>query len=413
MNKEYHLNESKSFCMLPWTHIHSTPSGVASACCISSSCHTAVGMGNTKEQSLIDCVNSPKMNSLRKDMIAGVLNAECSQCHIHEKTGVSSSRTVMNKVLGEFYDEVINNTNMDGSLKEFKMRYFDIRFSNICNFKCRTCGAGYSSQWEQEDLKNNVSHARIYPKNNKPELVNEILTHVPNIKIAYFAGGEPLITEEHYVILEEMIKTGAAKDIKLRYNTNTSNLRFKDKDLLSMWKHFNKGVAVDASIDHYGDRAEYIRHGTDWSVVENNIKILRSLPFVNFRINTVLSVFNILTIGDFYEYLIRNNLYFPKDQGYTIYPMSSPNYLSCHILPPDYKAIGKKSVNQAIAALLRNKFNLFRLEQLKNVHVWITQNNTWDQEKIKFKEEISRLDTVRNENFKRTFPELAGLIDKE
>ena len=54
------------------------------------------------------------------------------------------------------------------------MRYFDIRFSNICNFKCRTCGSGFSTQWEQEDLKNNVYHAKIIPKNDNPDFLKEI-----------------------------------------------------------------------------------------------------------------------------------------------------------------------------------------------------------------------------------------------
>ena len=40
-----------------------------------------------------------------------------------------------------------------GRIIKFRMRYFDIRFSNICNFKCRTCGSAFSSQWEARRLK--------------------------------------------------------------------------------------------------------------------------------------------------------------------------------------------------------------------------------------------------------------------
>ena len=118
---------------------------------------------------------------------------------------------------------------MFGYLSNFKMRYFDLRFTNICNFKCRTCNSAFSSQWEFENLKRKLPNARVFDKNNKPEFLKEILDHVPYMETAYFAGGEPLITEEHYILLEEMIRLGKT-DIQLSYNSNASNLKFKQKD---------------------------------------------------------------------------------------------------------------------------------------------------------------------------------------
>ena len=399
--------------MLPWVHLHSTPKGKAAACCISNSCSTPDGMGNVSKQSMFSIMNSDSMVQLRKDMLSGVLNPECNICYVHEKQNVSSARQVMNKELQEFYEESIENTNTDGTLKELNMRFFDIRFSNICNFKCRTCGSGYSSQWEQEELKSNSPNITIYPKNDNSTLLTEVLSQVPNIRIAYFAGGEPLITEEHYVILEEMIKTGVAKNVQLRYNTNASNLRYKDRDLLSMWKHFSKGVSIDASIDHYGERAEYIRHGTVWSTVEENIKQLRTLPYVKMRINTVLSVFNLLTIHDFYEYLLKNELYNSKDNSYLLYNMVSPEYLSCHILPPEYKVKGRISILQTMSMLVRTNFSKWKIAQLQNALTWTTAYDMWDEQKVEFKNEINRIDNLRNEDFRKTFPELAGLLDTE
>ena len=86
-----------------------------------------------------------------------------------------------------------------GRIINFRMRYFDIRFSNICNFKCRTCGSAFSSQWEQEDLKSQsesgVPHyAMEIEKGNSKEFLRNVIQQVPNFEVAYFAGGEPLIT---------------------------------------------------------------------------------------------------------------------------------------------------------------------------------------------------------------------------
>jgi hypothetical protein len=411
LDKEFNLTESKSFCILPWIHVHSSPRGNSGPCCISKSCASENGMGNTKTKSIYEIVNSPEMNKLRLDMLSNVLNEECMVCHMHEQQLARSSRQQKNKILSEFYDESIRNTNSDGSLQEFKMRYFDIRISNICNFKCRTCNSVFSSQWEQEDLKN-IDNAVVFTKNNN-RLLNEILHQVPNIKEAYFAGGEPLITDEHYIILEEMIRLDVAKEITLSYNTNASALKYKNKDLISLWKYFSKGVKVSASIDHYGERAEYIRHGTDWGKVESNIKILRSIPNIEFNMNTVLSVFNCLTLSDFYEYLIKNNLYNSKNRIYSIYNMISPDYLSCHILPKEYKTKSLNDLNKTKFLLMKNGFTGEKLSPIENSINWVNLYDTWDSQKELFKKEINRIDAIRNEDFKKTFPELEKLLDIE
>jgi MoaA/NifB/PqqE/SkfB family radical SAM enzyme len=408
--KNFNLNESKSFCMAPWVHIHSNPSGVAAPCCIAESGATTGGVGNTRTQSIMEAVNSVKMNNLRKDMLTGVLNPECIKCHNHERQQVLSSRNMLNNEFQEFYDECMENTNIDGSLKEFKMRYFDIRFSNICNFKCRTCGAGFSSKWEQEDLKSGVGYARIYPKNDNPNFLQEVLDQVPNMKTAYFAGGEPLITEEHYILLEEMIRLGKT-DIFLRYNTNMSNFKFKDKDIMSLWKQFKNGIDIYASIDHYGERAEYIRHGTDWALVEENLIKAKKTKFIKLRMNTVLSAFNFLTIGDFYQYLVDKGLYTAADPTYTLYNMSTPDLFTCHILPDEYKLKGKESLERAIALLESKKFRKEPVTQLLDALPWAMLYNTWGKHRYAFRSEVKRVDKLRAEDFSKVFPELAPLLD--
>jgi hypothetical protein len=407
-NKEFHLTQSKTFCMAPWIHLYSSPSGEAAPCCIAESCAHG-GVGDTKTQSLMEVVNSPKMNQLRTDMLSGVKNKECTKCYQHEDQQVLSSRNMLNSRYKEYYEEGIDYTNIDGSLSEFKMRYFDIRFSNICNFKCRTCGSGFSTQWEQEDLKNNVWFAKTIPKNDNPDFLKEIFNQIDFMETAYFAGGEPLITEEHYILLEEMIRRGRT-NIELRYNTNLSNLKFKNKDLLALWKHFDKGVDIYASIDHYGKRAEYIRHGTDWGVVESNFLQAKETPYLRVNMNTVLSVFNFLTIHEFYQYLIDKNLYSPKSNVYTLYNMSTPEYLACHILPLKYKDVGKTSIEKTIQLLKDTKFKKHHITQLTDTIPWIYSKDTWDKNKDMFRKEVKRLDSIRGEDFSKTFPELAPLL---
>ena len=359
----------------------------------------------------MDLVNSPKMKQLRLDMLDGKKNDECNKCYQHEDAGIESYRQSVNNVYTNGYDDVYNNTNTDdGSLEKFNMRYYDIRFSNICNFKCRTCGQEYSSQWEQENLRNNVSYALEFPKNTNKEFLQDVLDQIPNMEVAYFAGGEPLITEEHYILIEDMIRQNRT-DIVLRYNTNLSNLRFKNKDLIGLWKYFTKPVELYASVDHVKERAEYIRHGTDWGVIENNFWAIKKEPNIRIQFNTVLSAFNYLTIDEFYGYLIDNNMYTRRDGLYTLYNMSHPEHLSVHLLPEEYKLLGKESVNRVVEKMKSLCFDQSRIDQLLNTHAWSTTNNYWEEKKELFKNEVTRIDLIRNEDFRKTFPELAPLLD--
>lgn len=409
MIKHNPLKKTKAFCMVPWIHLHTTPQGIAAPCCISKSTSTTEGLGNSKTQSLMEILNCDKMKQLRLDMINDVPNSECNTCYEQEKFNVRSFRNHINDEYFNYYDEAMQNTAIDGSISNFKMKYFDIRFNNICNFKCRTCGSDFSTQWEQEDLKSKVIYAKNIPKNDNPKFLQEVIDQIQYMETAYFAGGEPLITEEHYVLLEEMIKQGRT-DITLQYNTNLSNLKFKDKDLLSLWKHFDKQIQVRASIDHYGERAEYIRHGTNWETVENNFILTKKTPYIKLQINTVLSVFNVLTIHEFYQYLIDKELYTPKDGTYFLYNMSAPVFLACHILPEEYKLKGKESIQKYISLLIKHKFGSWHRVQPEQSIEWLFSKNTWEQHKEEFRSEIQRVDNLRGEDFSKTFPELAGLL---
>lgn len=408
--KKLMLEKSKTFCMYPWIHLHTTPSSAAAPCCISASCATHTGVGDPRELSLMDLVNSKPMSQLRLDMLTGKQNKECTSCYRHEEQGITSARQFANREFAHTFDEVLPYTDLTtGELAEFHMKYYDIRFSNICNFKCRTCGSGFSSQWEHEDLKSGVHHAREIPKNNNKDFLKDVVEQIDFMEVAYFAGGEPLITEEHYILLEEMIRRKRT-NIKLRYNTNLSNFKFKNKDLLGLWKHFTHKIDIYASIDHFGKRAEYIRHGTDWGVVETNFLAAREKDFINLQINTVLSVFNYLTIYEFYEYLINKNMYNVKSDVYSLYNMSTPDYLTCHILPENLKMLGKQSVDKTIALMKSKDFNEAKIDQVRKTTQWIFSKNTYENHRQKFKDEVLRLDAIRGESFVEVFPELESLI---
>lgn len=404
--KQELLTNNKAFCMIPWVSMHVTPVGVGVPCCIANQLYP---VGNANQNSLMELVNSEKMNELRREMLDGVKSPMCSACHRHEDQGIMSFRQTANQMFGKYFDESLSSTDVTGELGQFKMRYFDLRLSNICNMKCRTCNSHYSSQWENEDNKQGMKIITV-EKDIRSKYVEDILMHIPYMDVAYFAGGEPLITEEHYIMLEEMIRLGRT-DIQLRYNTNMSTLKFKNKDLLDLWKHFKQKIEVYASLDDFGPRAEYIRSGTDWAQVEENFRKVKSVPYVNMQINSVLSIFNFVTFSEFYHYLLDNELYTPKDHVYTIYNMISPVHITALALPVHLKLQGIEGLDGVITRMSEMGFHNNHLQQLIDAKKWVLVDNTWETHKEEFQKETKRLDMLREEKFVDVFPELAELME--
>jgi organic radical activating enzyme len=392
--------------MAPWVHLYTSPVGEAAACCISREV-----VGNTTKESVGDIMNSDKMKQLRLDMINEQFNPACAGCHAHQAQGISSSKDQFAKRFNQHFDEAMANTLEDGTLNKFKMRYFDIRFNNVCNFKCRTCNGAFSTLWEQEDIKRKLPWGTIHPKNNTPELLEEVIEHIPHMEYAYFAGGEPLITEEHYIVLEEMIKQGRT-DINLVYNSNVSNLKFKSKDIVELWSHFKNPVQLEASIDHHGERAEYIRHGTDWGQVESNLIKLNALDNVKLGLNTVCSVFNYHTMLEFYHYLIEKKIY--TSWGYStfgIYNMSTPVHFTSQMMPTKLKREATFKIKTLLRFMDSKGFPPYKIPVVESTMAWANAQHTWTDQKATFQKEIAELDKVRGEDFVKVFPELASMMD--
>jgi sulfatase maturation enzyme AslB (radical SAM superfamily) len=217
-------------------------------------------------------------------------------------------RNDSNRNYGHLINE-INQTEADGTHPEFKIRYWDVRFSNLCNFSCRSCGPIFSSNWYNDHVKLYNTKpdvlgremARVeYTAGDEDSMLEQMLPHIPYLEQVYFAGGEPLIMKEHYFMLEKLIEHGKT-DVRIQYNTNFSELAFKDKHVFNYWKHF-KNISVGASLDASGERAELMRKGTDWEqAINNRRRMIEEVPHVDFYVAATISAMNVLHIFDFHR----------------------------------------------------------------------------------------------------------------
>lgn len=280
----------KPQCIIPWTYLELLPSGVVNPCC-----SNPIVLGNIKEQSIDEIWNSDNMKKLRLEMLKDSLPEMCWACRFAEGHGSTSLRKKYNEVLSNCFDSVEEETNPDGSVKEVKIKAWDFRISNKCNFKCRICSPLLSSSI------NNNNVVSCSEDLNIPKFLDE---HVHHLQFMEFAGGETLLMDEHYDVLDRLISEGKT-DIDIWYNTNMSILNYKGKSVLDYWRKFNPDkLKVTASIDEIDERAEYIRKGTVWKTVQKNLIALSKEKF-NINTNIVVSSYNVFRLPKILDRLIE------------------------------------------------------------------------------------------------------------
>jgi radical SAM protein with 4Fe4S-binding SPASM domain len=325
------LKQSKTFCIYPWIHIHAYPTGEAYPCC-----HAEMKpgvIGNCREQTLEQIWNGEPLQRLRDNMLNERPNAACTRCYEQEAAGFFSGRKSANKHHGHHVKKIESNP--------FELTYWDIRFSNLCNLRCRSCGHIFSSQWYQDQAQlagpewRKQNRPLNYAGRTETDMWEQLEPHLDYVEQIYFAGGEPLLMEEHYRILDELVRRQRF-DVRLIYNTNFTHTDLKGRSVFDYWKKF-RSVAVGASLDAMNNRAELIRKGTDWAQVEQNRRdMLKICPEVDFYISPTLSIMNALHLPQFHRAWVQQGLIRPQDLNVNI--LQDPAHYRIDIAPSDYKA---------------------------------------------------------------------------
>jgi len=402
-DQQKRLIESKVFCMIPWTHIHGFPTGEAYPCCLGEMEHP---IGNMRTNTLEEIWNGDAYKDMRQNMLNDNSCKECTRCYEQEEQGFFSMRNSSNKHFGHHIEKVDQGIDPD-----FELVYWDIRFSNQCNMKCRSCGPMFSSLWYDDHVKMHgkaPSHNRIeWAGKNKNDIWEQMIPHIDCIEQVYFAGGEPLIMQEHYNILKELVKREKF-DVKLIYNTNFSVTTWKDLDVLEMWKLFDS-VSVGASLDAMGERAELMRSGTVWNqTMANRDRMLKVCPNVDFYISPTVSLMNIDHVVDFHKDWVNRGFLKPQDLNVNI--LQSPEWYRADCLPQTLKNTITKKIQEHIEWLSPQDHLQRATNGFKSSLSFM--NNTDNTHNLnRFNQVTSQLDSVRNEKFYDIFPELKGIQD--
>jgi hypothetical protein len=411
------VKNGKYFCVLPWIHFHAWPDKKVLPCCVADS-NMPVSQLPEGDKSVLDMMNSPDYKKIRLAMLNDEPVEACKRCYDIEQLGTWTMRQSHNTRRGmEFSNYIAETTNKDGSLKDFKMAYMDIRFSNLCNMRCRSCGPGCSSQWAQEyvdeygmEMYEHFWNAKkiVVNNNDDQKFMVKLKPHLKDVQEVYFAGGEIIITPEHYECLDYWIENGLNEQVELTYTTNFSTLKYKKNvDLIEYWKKFPK-LKIWASLDAHGAQAELLRKGTDWDRIVANIKTVKEqVPHAEFQITPTISIWNVFTFPDFFDYMIEQGFIDTKSSP-RFNLLTYPWYANIMILPG--------FVKRRLAELYRFYQNKYK----ENVHIYngfkmIIYNLTVGEENKggirEFIEANDKVDKVRDEKLTDAIPELKEVYE--
>lgn len=399
------LFENKSFCMLAWSGINIEPNNRVRPCC-----EFQGKLGDASTQSLGEIWNSYSWKQIRQRMLAGETVDGCQRCYEKEKMGrdtlrKSSNRALINKI------NLVDQTESTGHLDRFELGYWDIRYNNLCNLACRSCGPYSSSSWYQPAKKFGLIKQKRSPiliaGRDENDLFNQIIQHVDHVEKIYFAGGEPSMIEKFYEILETLDRHGR-NDVHLCYNINMSRLSLKNKSLLELWQKFPR-VSVGASLDGEHRRGEYLRQGLVWQdVLDNRRDMIKRCPQVDFYISATTSILNVLHLPDFHKSWVDLELIKPEDFNLGI--LFTPTYLRVDRIPLEMKKLIQERYAQHLEWLIPRDTVGRATYGFRSILSHIEKDVRFDREK--FWNNVNLLDQYHGTDMLEIFPELTFLSRK-
>lgn len=412
MDKEYLLNKSKTFCLAPWMSIHTWPNGNVYPCCLWDS---NLPVGNLNKNTIDEIWNSPSLKKGRVDMLNDVPHGACTRCYDLESISGDSYRKSINKNHKKTID-FIDETEKDGTLNNQKFTLWDIRISNFCNFKCRSCGTELSSSWYGDAIKLGQmmeNDKAVITITDKVGFMKLLEPHFEFVDEIYFAGGEPLIMSEHYEILEKLILKNKT-NTNIRYSTNFSILTYRNIHIFDYWKNFNN-LELFISVDGINEIGEYVRKGFKNEIFIKNVNdfLSSNLKYKGFGYIITFGNLNYLHLFDMILFLFKNNLLNKKSNvekgiAFEFSPISTPPHYDCSYLPDEFKEKFKSRLNTFNEELLSLNVDDHVINEiikkLTNVYAYSVKNTFNKQILHDFFNITGLVDGIRNEKFEQVFP---------
>lgn len=419
------MNQSKTFCMHPFTGLATREDGAIQVCCRS---HP---ISFIQHETLEQAWNNENMQRIRRQVLRGERPKECEPCFSLEDQGVESLRQrhiagVIPEARINLYPDAVSKMDHDFTMP-FEIPTMELKLNNLCNLKCRMCHPGDSTSWndwsEVKDFykgtgkvifdlveEHNLERKPLLDKfEDNPNWWASLEKNLPYFQRVEFAGGEPLMDPQHYRILD-MLKPYGDK-IEIKYATNLTMLGKGNRNIYEYWPHF-KSVALNVSIDGMKDSYEYIRGNAEWDILIKNIKEVQPITNINRIVGAVaVQVSNVLILDKMIEYFL-------DDLEIVFYTnmVKYPDCLSVQVLPQPLKNLASARL-QIVSEKLHN-FKMIKkhpmlydltMGQINGVLNFLKakdESHLWP-DTINFN---MKLDITRNQSFLDVTPEFKNYV---
>jgi len=434
------LSNCDTFCPIPWIFQAVRANGDMRVCCQANVTKNKGvirksdgGAFNAGDDVLQESRNADMMKAMRLNMLNGIWSEECGRCKREEENGLVSRRSYENEHWNYTIEQARNETFQDGSIDTDKthVRYYDLRFGNFCNLKCRMCGPTDSSAWYDDwiELKgtnqfndtsgpvtihktNRGLHAYEFDWPNYEPFWEQLEANAHNIEHVYFAGGEPMLIDRHYDFLQKCIDLGVAKNMIVEYNTNMSTLPPR---VAKMWEKFG-AVRVGASIDGMSEVFEYQRYPAKWEKTLKNLRILDDMPEnIQSWLALTVTAYNVDHMVDFMMWKLRDSGFSRINSTkrrpiLTHHVAHHPPHLNVRVLPDDEKKRITKRFDNFVQWVNGNDYPQHTVKQAKDIAhgvcKYMNSDSYYDEYWDEFCNYTKSLDRIRNQSIDHIAPKL-------
>jgi len=382
------MKDNGSYCPLIFNEIYADSSGEYRLCCHARSTETSKKY-KSQTHKPFEYFNSPEMEDKRDKVLSGAKLPECVTCYKQEEVNPDGESYRQRKLrqysnqLPTYVDKVNLKLRINGT---------------YCNLSCYMC-IPYNSSTRRNEMN------KIYPEgwdffsSSKFEsvkhkeydmIVNDIIDNIEKVNKIHITGGEPLQLPKHWELIER-IPPEHAKNIELVYDTNLTELRYKNHSVFEIEDKF-KSVIWGVSCDHYQDKLSWIRYPIQVKQFEKNLKEMLDNGF-RIDLNCTISILNIFDLWNIYKYY-RDNFGLHMNFNSIV---NTPNFLSIKNLP-------RKTKNKLLEYYKMPLYDRRGIDrfQLIRTHLKLDGDETLLNQAFDY---IERLSANRNFDWKKLWPD--------
>lgn len=374
------------YCAAPWRGLHINPRGDVKTCCAGN----PNMLGNLNSQSIDAILNSDLMTEIRQSLSQGRAHEYCSNCVRAERFGADSERKWHNDV----------NADIDYAQAGDRYHYpviVDVRWNTTCNLSCNYCGEACSSRWAS--LKGIPFRSGTRPYYDS--VCDFIEQHHQHIHEVALVGGEPLLLPENERLLQVI-----PDDCIVTLITNL-NVDLERNKIFQILAKRNR-VGWSMSFDNIGPRFEYVRHGSDWNLLQHNLDIIQDLFAHQGHwggVHAVYNIYNSTRLCEFRE--------FTDQRGLSVLwqNLFQPEYLDPFVHGQVVAEPSAREIERFYTMELATDAEKMFFDRALQSFRTVTDNHT--AMTTKFRKHIHAIETLyhrdQKDQFKILWPELAPL----